>query len=118
RLRDCRRRDCPAVQKTKACRFPLALRRTDDMVRRVPMADAFASKAGDVCRGAVLCLLFTFPAIAPATDWPQYRGPNSDGISPDLISVNWQSNGPTVVWTNMTLTNGFRSFTVSQGRAF
>src|SRR5882724_6100218 len=82
------------------------------------MADAFASKASDGCRGAVVCLLFTFRAIALATDWPQYRGPNSDGISPDLISVDWQSNGPTVVWTNMTLTNGFSSFAVSQGRAF
>jgi outer membrane protein assembly factor BamB len=55
---------------------------------------------------------------ASATDWPQYRGPTTDGISPDPISTNWPANGPTVVWTNMALTNGFSTFAVVQGRAF
>ncbi len=55
---------------------------------------------------------------AVAADWPQYRGPLTDGSSPDLISTNWPVNGPTVVWTNISLTNGFSTFAVSQGRAF
>src|SRR5215471_277349 len=53
-----------------------------------------------------------------ADDWPQYRGPNTDGISPELISTNWPASGPAVVWMNMSLTNGFSSFAISQGRAF
>ena len=58
-------------------------------------------------------------AVALATDWPQYRGPTTDGISPDLIATVWATNSPGfVVWTNMSLTNGFSCFAVSQGRAF
>ena len=51
-------------------------------------------------------------------DWPQYRGPNHDGISTDRILKQWPTNGPTVLWRNTSLTNGFSSFAVSQGRAF
>ncbi len=56
---------------------------------------------------------------ACATDWPQYRGPATDGSSPDAIATTWATTSPSfVVWTNMSLTNGFSSFVVSQGRAF
>src|SRR5262249_52538374 len=53
-----------------------------------------------------------------ASDWPQYRGPATDGSSPDLISTSWPPNGPAVLWSNLSLTNGFSTFAVSQGRAF
>jgi len=82
------------------------------------MSDARSSKAGNGRRMAVACFILTYHALATATDWPQYRGPTTDGISPDPISVNWPANGPTIVWTNMTLTNGFSTFAISQGRAF
>jgi outer membrane protein assembly factor BamB len=64
--------------------------------------------------GTLLCLIA--PLLVQATDWPQYRGPNTDGISPDLIATNWATSF--VVWTNSSLTNGFSSFAVSQSRAF
>jgi outer membrane protein assembly factor BamB len=57
-------------------------------------------------------------SVILATDWPQYRGLNTDGISPELISTNWPPNGPAVVWRNGSLTNGFSCLAVSQGRAF
>ncbi len=64
-------------------------------------------------------MLLLGPAVALATDWPQYRGPTTDGISPDPIAATWATNSPGfVVWTNMSLTNGFSSFAVNQGRAF
>ncbi|PYJ07386.1 MAG: alcohol dehydrogenase, partial [Verrucomicrobia bacterium] len=63
--------------------------------------------------------LFLFcQAAAFATDWPQYRGPTTDGISPDPLRTDWMATPPTVVWTNTSLTNGFSTFAVSQGRAF
>jgi outer membrane protein assembly factor BamB len=52
------------------------------------------------------------------TDWPQFRGPNTDGISPDGIATVWSGGGLTAIWTNRTVTNGFSSVAVSQGRAF
>ncbi len=82
------------------------------------MADPFASEVRHAREKAFLGLLLFCNAVGQATDWPQYRGPTTDGISPDLISTNWPATGPTVVWTNMSLTNGFSSFAVSQGRAF
>ena len=69
-------------------------------------------------RGGAAWLLLLWPALGLATDWPQYRGPTTDGASPDRVLTVWPTNGPTVVWTNASLTNGFSSFAVSQGRAF
>ncbi len=68
---------------------------------------------------AALGLFVLGQAWALATDWPQYRGPATDGSTPDPITTTWATNSPGfVVWTNMSLTNGFSSFAVSQGRAF
>ena len=54
-------------------------------------------------------LILLWHVLAGATDWPQYRGPATDGTTPDPISANWPTGGPTVVWTNASLTNGFSS---------
>jgi len=64
-------------------------------------------------------MLLFGPAVALATDWPQYRGLMTDGTSPDLIATTWTTSSPGfVVWTNRSLTNGFSVLAVSQGRAF
>jgi outer membrane protein assembly factor BamB len=85
----------------------------------VPMAEAFTLRVRGARAGAAAGLLLLGQAKALAADWPQYRGPATDGFSPDAIAATWATNSPTfVVWTNMSLTNGFSSFAVSQGRAF
>jgi outer membrane protein assembly factor BamB len=57
--------------------------------------------------------------VAMATDWTQFQGPNMDGTTPDPIALQWDTSSPNfVVWTNLSLTNGFSSFAVSKGRAF
>lgn len=75
-------------------------------------------EARDGRRSAAVGLLLLCSAGAWATDWPQYGGPTTDGISPDPISTSWPVGGPAVVWTNFSLTNGFSCLAVSQGRAF
>lgn len=72
---------------------------------------------GGLCAG-VAGLVLLAQSSALATDWPQYRGPATDGSSPDPISTNWPVAGPPIVWTNTSITNGFRTFAVSEGRAF
>jgi outer membrane protein assembly factor BamB len=67
---------------------------------------------------ATVALVSFCAAAALATDWTQFHGTTGDGYSPDPISTNWPVQGPTIVWTNISLTNGFSSFAVSQGRAF
>jgi outer membrane protein assembly factor BamB len=63
-------------------------------------------------------ILLLGPLLGLAADWPQFRGPSTDGISPETISTTWPVSGPGLVWTNGSLTNGFSTFAVSQGRAF
>ena len=85
----------------------------------VRMAQPSASAANLARLAAVLALVLLGRGVALATDWPQYRGPATDGSSPDAIATTWATNSPTfVVWRNTSLTNGFSSFAVSQGRAF
>jgi len=56
-------------------------------------------------------------ALSHAADWPLYRGPNQDGISPEDVNIQWNGSGPKVVWRTPTNT-GFSSFAVSHGRVF
>ena len=36
---------------------------------------------------------------ARAEDWPQWRGPNRDGLSPDTgLLQEWPKDGPKLVW--------------------
>src|SRR5262245_22557731 len=43
-------------------------------------------------------LLVTLPAICPAADWPQYRGPNHDGILASQINTQWTETVTTPIW--------------------
>src|SRR5207249_10199754 len=65
---------------------------------------------------AICCFVFGV-SCASAADWPQYRGPNSDGTSPEKIQTKWPAEGPRQLWKNPT-TDGFSTFAVSQGKAF
>ena len=57
-------------------------------------------------------------AVGGATDWPGWRGPNGDGISPEtgLLKV-WPADGPRVVW-RAELYGGYSSMAVAEGRLF
>jgi outer membrane protein assembly factor BamB len=52
-----------------------------------------------------------------AAEWPQYRGPNQDGISSERLNVSWGPDGPPTLW-KAPMNSGFSSFAVSGGKAF
>src|SRR5437660_4429241 len=81
------------------------------------MKDAPGIHIRSSCIAMAIALLGFWNGVALATDWPQYRGPTTDGISPDRILTAWPGS-PTVVWRNASATNGFSSAVVSQGRVF
>jgi outer membrane protein assembly factor BamB len=56
-------------------------------------------------------------ATSPAADWPQWRGPNRDGISSEKVSAAWPAEGPKVLWRTSVGT-GFSSISISQGRVY
>jgi len=60
-------------------------------------------------------LLLTLP-LANAADWPQYRGPNQDGVSTEKLTV-WPPAGPKLVWKAPNL-SGWGSIVVNGNKAF
>jgi len=58
-------------------------------------------------------------AAAAAQDWPQFRGPNRDGVSPDkgLLSA-WPEDGPKLLWTAKGAGRGYSSFSIADGKLF
>ena len=64
---------------------------------------------------AVLLISLT----AAAGDWPQWRGPNRDGISSETgLLTSWPAGGPRVVWKTTGLGEGYSSFSVVKGRLY
>jgi outer membrane protein assembly factor BamB len=56
---------------------------------------------------------------APDTDWPQWRGPNRDGISTETgLLKQWPAGGPSVAWTATGLGRGYGSAAVRGDRIF
>lgn len=54
-----------------------------------------------------------------AADWPQFRGPNRDGHSPDTgLLTEWPSDGPPLLWRATGLGQGFSSVSVAAGRIY
>jgi len=53
-----------------------------------------------------------------ATDWPQWRGPNRDGISTEKgwLSI-WPEEGPEVLW-KISVGTGYSAVSVSGGRVY
>ncbi len=56
---------------------------------------------------------------SPEPDWPQFRGPERSGISPEtnLLQV-WPENGPPRLWCATNLGTGYASPIVAGGRIF
>jgi outer membrane protein assembly factor BamB len=52
-----------------------------------------------------------------AGDWPQWRGPDRNGISSEKVSAFWPADGPKVLW-QASVGTGFSSLSVSQGRVY
>ena len=66
----------------------------------------------------VSVLLCSGILIARATEWPQWRGPNRDGVSDEVgLLKEWSSDGPKVLW-KVPLGEGFSGISVSHGRVY
>lgn len=57
---------------------------------------------------------------SPVTqDWPQWRGPNRDGHSPDRgLLDRWPDGGPPLLWTARGLGRGYSSVAVANGTIY
>ncbi|HLW77182.1 MAG TPA: hypothetical protein VKS01_09350, partial [Bryobacteraceae bacterium] len=58
-------------------------------------------------------ILFSICLAAAAADWPQWRGPNRDGISSETgLLPSWPPNGPPVIWKASGLGEGYSSLAI------
>jgi len=59
-----------------------------------------------------------FYNAAGAADWPNYRGPDYNGITKEIDwKSNWGDSGPKVLWKK-SIGMGFSSITVADGRVY
>ena len=67
---------------------------------------------------ALLCLAGHVMAQANV-NWPQWRGPNRDGISTETgLLKQWPENGPPLVWKATGAGGGYSSFAISNGKLY
>ena len=66
----------------------------------------------------LLCLSAIIPAMLSAQEttssWAQYRGPNGDGSTKEIIAKPWGTEGPKSLW-KQPATGGFSSMAVGGG---
>ena len=74
----------------------------------------------DVAIGlAVVVFCFTEVAAQVGGEWPQWRGPNRDGISKETgLLKQWPAAGPPLVWKATGAGKGYSSLAISDGRLF
>jgi outer membrane protein assembly factor BamB len=59
------------------------------------------------------------PASRGAAEWPQFRGPNANGISPFKgLNKNWQAKPPRMLWKTSMSDDGYAGPAVAGGRVF
>ncbi len=69
-------------------------------------------------RSSLVLLSCLLAGTALAADWPQFRGPNRDGISRETgLLKSWPAGGPKVLWKTL-VGEGYSHLVVSKGRLF
>src|SRR5215813_12078946 len=69
----------------------------------------------------VLLLLAVADHVLAQTDanWPQWRGPNRDGVSKETgLLKQWPADGPSLVWKASGAGGGYSSFSIANGRLY
>jgi outer membrane protein assembly factor BamB len=71
--------------------------------------------------GCLCTLIFgvTTFSFAASGDWPQWRGPNHDGISTETgLLKDWPEGGPPLAWKSRGLGNGYSSVSIFGTRIY
>jgi outer membrane protein assembly factor BamB len=66
---------------------------------------------------ALLAVLITAPISAD--DWPQFRGPNRDGVSKEKgLLQEWPEDGPPLEWSAKGLGGGYSTVSIAKDRIY
>lgn len=66
------------------------------------------------------CLgILLLPVFATAADWPNFRGPNHDGVSPENgLLQEWPAGGPALAWKSTGIGAGYSGVAVVGDRIY
>ena len=79
----------------------------------VVLAVAMGLAAGFIDRAAVM------RAAPPGGNWPQWRGPQRDGVSTETgLRAGWPEGGPPKIWSATGVGGGFSTVSIADGRIF
>jgi len=63
--------------------------------------------------------LFVLPNVSESADWPQWRGPDRDGISDETgLLQRWPQSGPKLIWQVHDLGDGYGAPSIADGTIF
>ncbi|MHC4722055.1 MAG: PQQ-binding-like beta-propeller repeat protein [Planctomycetota bacterium] len=66
----------------------------------------------------LMVFVFNFVSIAHADDWPNFRGPNYNGVSNETdLSFDWSFDDPDILW-KADIGTGFSSIAVCDGKTY
>jgi len=70
--------------------------------------------------GLVLCLgVLGYNNAAQGEDWPQWRGPNRDGVCSETgLLKSWPQDGPKLLWETTGLGSGYSSMAIVNDRLY
>lgn len=94
------------------------LRRDDGQVIEIPL-----DRLSDADRRWVIRNRRSVPAaetlVSLTTEWPRWRGPNSDGISTESgLLTKWDRGGPPIAWSSRGLGRGYSSVAIWDGKIY
>ncbi len=68
---------------------------------------------------SVLPFVFVSFAAAAVAEWPQFRGPERDGVSPEKgLLKEWPAEGPALAWQIKGIGRGLASVAISDGKLY
>lgn len=70
-------------------------------------------------RHSILAAVLMATTAAMAADWPQFRGPNADGVAPQaMMNADWKTHAPKEMWRISMSDDGFAGPAVANGRLY
>jgi outer membrane protein assembly factor BamB len=73
----------------------------------------------DFMKTLLLTLVAALAVASYASDWPQFRGPNADGISPETgLNKDWKAKPPKELWKIDLGDNGYAGPAIAGGKLY
>ena len=77
------------------------------------------TRVAPIAVASIVASVIALSAQSPSFDWPQWRGPDRNGLSKETgLLSQWPRSGPTVAWSAAMLGAGYGSIAVQGDRVY